>query len=65
MFLTLIKKVQSAVAIHKYEDEAAFTEDFDYLNDEYLGAVSALDPQLGKHLEDNVFSDQSQGKTDT
>ena len=50
MFLTLIEKVQAAVAVHKYQDEAAFTEDFRYLNEEFLGAVGARDPSLGELL---------------
>jgi hypothetical protein len=56
MFLTLIEKVQAAVAVHRYPDEDAFAADFRYLKDEYMGAVSARDPGLGELLQQNVFS---------
>jgi hypothetical protein len=59
MFLTLVQKVEAAVTVHRYQEEAMFIEDFHYLNDEYLGAVSALDPSLGDHLKRNVFSEES------
>jgi hypothetical protein len=56
MFLTLMEKVQAAVAVHRYPDEHAFADDFRYLNEEFMGAVSARDPSLGELLRQNVFS---------
>ena len=57
MFLTLMEKVQAAVAVHRYADELAFMEDFRYLNEEFIGAVSAWDPSLGEQLRKHVFGD--------